>query len=132
MRQCLSWKSEPAVIIVVNRSKGGNTMQEQMGAIGKNYDVPVLSMDIALTKAFASGLLTTDDYFEDEFHPHDAGNKLISDAIAYYYRQALKTVNRDESYRMASYICLWNGICDSNSCTAVGACRCGKWFLCIQ
>lgn len=100
VRQCLSWKSEPAVIIVVNRSKGGNTMQEQMGAIGKNYDVPVLSMDIALTKAFASGLLTTDDYFEDEFHPHDAGNKLISDAIAYYYRQALKTVNRDESYRM--------------------------------
>ena len=98
VKQCLSQDNDPAVIILVNRSKGGNTMQEQMGAVGKNYDVPVISMDIALTKAFESGLLKKDDYFEDEFHPHDDGNKLISDTIAYYYRQALKAVNRDDSY----------------------------------
>ncbi|WP_288167977.1 dockerin type I domain-containing protein, partial [Ruminococcus sp. CAG:379] len=41
VRRCLSQENEPAVIIIINRSKGGYSMQEQMAAVGKNYDVPV-------------------------------------------------------------------------------------------
>lgn len=98
VRRCLSQENEPAVIIIINRSKGGYSMQEQMGAVGKNYDVPVISMDNALTNAFNSGTLTTDDYYTDEYHPHAEGAKLISDCIGYFYRQALKTENRSEPY----------------------------------
>lgn len=102
VKRCLSEPYDPAVILIINRAKGGYSMQEQMAAIGKNYDLPIISMDNALTNAFNSGLLTTDDYYTDEYHPHEAGNALISDCIAYFYRQALKTVNKSESYTIPS------------------------------
>lgn len=98
VRKCLSQSNSPAVIILINRAKGGYSMQEQMAAVGKNYNVPIISMDTALTNAFNSGLFTTDDYYSDEYHPHAEGNKLISDCISYFYRQALKTVNRSDAY----------------------------------
>ncbi|MDE6780309.1 MAG: carbohydrate binding domain-containing protein, partial [Ruminococcus sp.] len=98
VKKCLSQPNNPAVILIINRAKGGYSMQEQMVAIGKNYNLPIISMDNALTNAFNSGLLTTDDYYTDEYHPHEKGNALISDSIAYFYRQALKTVNKSESY----------------------------------
>lgn len=98
VRKCLSQPNEPAVIILINRAKGGYSMQTQMAAVGKHYNVPVISMDNALSNAFTSGLLTTDDYFSDEYHPHAEGCKLISDCISYYYRQALKTENHSDKY----------------------------------
>lgn len=102
VKKCLSQPNNPAVIIIVNRSKGGYSMQEQMAAIGKNYNVPIISMDTALTNAFNSGLLTKDDYYTDEYHPHADGNALISDSIAYFFRQALKTENRTGDYTIPS------------------------------
>ncbi len=98
VKKCLNQPNDPAVIILINRAKGGFNSQEQMAAIGKNFNVPVISMNDALTKAFSSGLLTADDYFTDEYHPHDKGGKLISDCLAYYFRQAMRTENRSASY----------------------------------
>ena len=100
VKQCLSQENNPAVIILINRSRSGYSMKEQMAKVGKNYNVPVLSMDDSLTKAFNSGLLKTDDYFTDEYHPHAEGGKLIADTIAYYYRQALKTENQSDEYKI--------------------------------
>ena len=98
VKKCLTQENAPAVILIINRAKGGYSMQEQMSAIGRNYDVPVISMDDALTAAFADGTLTADHYFSDEYHPHAEGSALIADSIAYYYRQALKTEHADASY----------------------------------
>ncbi len=98
VKKCLMQENAPAVIILINRSKGGYTSQSQMSAVGKNYNVPIISMDDALTAAFNDGTLTADDYFSDEYHPHANGSALIADAIAYYYRQALKTENASASY----------------------------------
>ena len=98
VKKCLTQENAPAVILIINRAKGGYSMQEQMSAIGRNYDVPVISMDDALTAAFADGTLTADQYFSDEYHPHAEGSALIADSIAYYYRQALKTEHADASY----------------------------------
>lgn len=102
VKKCLSQPNDPAVILIINRAKGGYSMQEQMAAIGENYGLPIISMDNALTNAFNSGLLTKDDYYTDEYHPHENGNALISDSIAYFYRQALKTVNKSDSYTIPS------------------------------
>ena len=102
VRKCLSQDNQPAVILIINRAKGGYSMQEQMAKIGEYYDVPVISMDNALTNAFNSGLLTTDDYYTDEYHPHADGCKLISDSIAYFYRQALKSEHQSASYTIPS------------------------------
>ncbi len=102
VKKCLMQEQAPAVIVVINRAKGGYSMQEQMMAVGKHYDVPVISMDNALTAAFNDGTLAKEDYFSDEYHPHASGYTLITDSIAYYYRQALKTANADAGYTIPS------------------------------
>ncbi len=98
VKKCLDQKNEPAVIIIINRSKGGYSQQTQMAAIGKNYNVPIISMDNALTIAFKAGKMTWEDYGSDEYHPHDKGSLLISDCIGYFYRQAMKTENQSTDY----------------------------------
>ena len=98
IRKFLEMPNEPAVIVLITRSKGGYSSQAQMEASAKNFDVPIISMDNALTKAFNSGFLKADDYFSDEYHPHKQGGQLIADCMAYYCRQAMKTENRSDSY----------------------------------
>lgn len=98
IKKFLDLPNEPAVVILINRAKGGFSSQEQMVKVGKNLDIPIISMDNALTKAFNSGFLTTGDYFSDEYHPHDQGGQLIADCLGYFFRKAMKTENRSESY----------------------------------
>ena len=98
IKKFLDLPNEPAVIILINRAKGGFSSQKQMIPVGENFDVPIISMDTALTKAFNSGFLTTGDYFSDEYHPHDKGGQLIADCLGYFFRKAMKTENRSESY----------------------------------
>ena len=98
VKKFLSLPNEPAVAIIITRSKGGYSSQQQMEAIGKNFDLPIISMNNALTKAFDSGLLQYDDYYTDEYHPHEKGGKYISDCMGYYFRKAMKTENRSDSY----------------------------------
>lgn len=101
-KKFLDLPNEPAVIILIHRSKGGFSSQTQMVDIGKALDIPIISMDDALTKAFNSGFLQPSDYFNDEYHPHANGGKLVADCMAYYLRQAMKTENRSDSYVMPS------------------------------
>ena len=104
IKKFLDLPNEPAVIALINRSKGGFSSQEQMVKVGKNLDIPIISMDNALTKAFNSGFLSAGDYFSDEYHPHDKGGQLIADCLAYYFRKAMKTENRSESYTVPSTV----------------------------
>lgn len=98
IKKFLDLPNEPAVVILINRAKGGFSSQKQMIPVGENFDVPIISMDNALTKAFNSGFLTTGDYFTDEYHPHDKGGQLIADCLGYFFRKAMKTENRSDSY----------------------------------
>nr|MCR4646102.1 endo-1,4-beta-xylanase [Oscillospiraceae bacterium] len=102
IKKFLEMPNEPAVGIIINRSKGGFSTQAQMAPIGANYDIPVISMDDALTKAFNSGFLQPGDYFTDEYHPHQQGGQLVADCMAYWVRQALKTENISDEYTMPS------------------------------
>lgn len=102
IRKFLEMPNEPAVIVLITRSKGGFSSQTQMEAAGKNFDVPVISMNNSMTKAFNSGFLKPDDYYTDEYHPHEKGGQLIADTMAYYLRQAMKTENRSDSYTIPS------------------------------
>ncbi len=104
IKKFLDLPNEPAVIALINRSKGGFSSQEQMVKAGKNLDIPIISMDNALTKAFNSGLLSTGDYFSDEYHPHDKGGQLIADCLGYFFRKAMKTENHFESYTVPTTV----------------------------
>ena len=98
IRKFLEMPNEPAVIALITRSKGGYSSQKQMEASGKALDIPIISMDNALTKAFNSKFLQPGDYFADEYHPHAKGGQLVADCMAYYVRQAMRTENRSDSY----------------------------------
>ncbi len=102
IKKFLDLPNEPAVIVLITRAKGGFSSQSQMYPIGKNFDIPVISMDDALSKAFSSGFLGTGDYYTDEYHPHQKGGQLIADCLGYYFRQAMKSENRSESYTLPS------------------------------
>ncbi|MBR3629354.1 MAG: endo-1,4-beta-xylanase, partial [Oscillospiraceae bacterium] len=102
IKKFLELPNEPAVGIIINRSKGGFSTQAQMAPIGQNYDIPVISMDDALTKAFNSGFLQAGDYFTDEYHPHQKGGQLVADCMAYWVRQALKSENSDSEFSLPS------------------------------
>lgn len=102
IKKFLDLPNEPAVIALINRSKGGFSSQEQMVSASKNFNIPIISMDNALTKAFNSGFLSAGDYFSDEYHPHDKGGQLVADCLGYFFRKAMKTENRSESYLVPS------------------------------
>ena len=102
IKKFLDLPNEPAVIILIQRAKSGFSSQAQMVPVGENFDLPTISMDNALTKAFNSGYLTLNDYFTDDYHPHDKGGKLVSDCLSYYFRQAMRTENRSDSYTVPS------------------------------
>ncbi len=105
IKKFLDLPNEPAVCVLITRSKGGFSSQSQMYPIGKNFDIPVISMDDALTKAFNTGLLQPGDYYTDEYHPHQKGGQLVADCMAYYVRQALKTANQSTGYTQpTSYV----------------------------
>ena len=98
IKKFLDLPNEPAVMVLIMRARDGFSSQSQMYPIGKNFDIPVISMDDALTKAFNSRFLQTSDYFTDDYHPHQNGGKLVADCMAYYVRQALKTENQSTGY----------------------------------
>ena len=100
IQKFLNLPNAPAVGIIINRSRGGFSMQSQMAPIGENFDIPVISMDDALTGAFNSGYLKTEDYFTDEYHPHQKGGQLVADCLAYYVRQAMKSENQSSGYTL--------------------------------
>ena len=102
IKKFLDLPNEPAVIVLITRAQGGFSSQNQMYPIGKNFDIPVISMDDALTKAFNSGFLKASDYYTDEYHPHQKGGQLIADCLGYFFRQAMKTENRSSSYTLPS------------------------------
>ena len=98
IKKFLDMPNEPAVGIIITRAQGGFSSQSQMYPIGKNFDIPVISMDDALTKAFNSGFLKASDYYTDEYHPHQKGGQLVADCMAYFVRQALKSENQSTGY----------------------------------
>ena len=102
IKRFLDLPNEPAVIILIHRAKSGFSSQAQMVPVGENFNIPIISMDNALTKAFNSGYLSQGDYFSDDYHPHDKGGKLVSDCLSYFFRQAMRTENRSDSYTVPS------------------------------
>ncbi|MCR4796139.1 MAG: carbohydrate binding domain-containing protein [Ruminococcus sp.] len=105
IKKFLDMPNEPAVCVLITRARGGFSSQAQMYPIGKNFDIPVISMDDALTKAFNSKFLQTSDYYTDDYHPHQKGGQLVADCMAYYVRQALKSKNQSTGYTQpTSYV----------------------------
>ena len=104
VKKCLMQPNEPAVILITLCQKSGSSNQDWMAKVGENYDLAVISGKDAVMNGISAGTLNWDrDYGSgDTIHPGDGGHQIIADCIGYYYRQALKTENIDDSYEIPS------------------------------
>ena len=81
VRKMLTLESDPAVALIFMRTKDGYSCQNWQSEIGKNYNLPMISVNDALSLAFADGYMTWEDYSNDEAHPNPEGCRLIAEMI---------------------------------------------------
>lgn len=99
VKKCLMQENEPAVIVVTLCQQSGDSNQDWMEKVAKNYDVPVISGKNAIMNAIKAGTMSWSDYGSgDSIHPGDGGHKMIADCIGYYYRQALRSANDSDEF----------------------------------
>jgi len=87
----LKSEKEPAVVLVLNRTKEGHSAQEHMKEIGEYYSLPMISTADAFTDALDRGDIKWEDYYNDSSHPSPEGHRLFCDMIANAVEKSLET-----------------------------------------
>ena len=95
VRTALEQENEPAVVLILNRTKEGHSAQEYMKNIGEFYSLPMISTADALTEALDNGTIKWEDYYNDAAHPNPNGHTLFCKLIAHAFDESLK-VQSDE------------------------------------
>lgn len=85
IRECLKYKSNPAVILLFARMEEGWTSQDWKKQIGSHYDVSMISYADGITYLFDNNVIQWSDFSNDYCHPHAEGNAIVADFIAYFY-----------------------------------------------
>lgn len=82
IRNIYKEKHMPAVLPVCNvRYDDGTNAQDMHLAIGKAYNLPVISMKQAVYSKVASGEIAARTITPDDLHPNDKGHKLVAGVI---------------------------------------------------
>ncbi|MGN0599606.1 MAG: SGNH/GDSL hydrolase family protein [Oscillospiraceae bacterium] len=100
VRTALEQENEPAVVLILNRTKEGHSAQEYMKSIGNFYSLPMISTADALTEALDSGTINWEDLYNDSSHPNPNGHELFCKLIANALDESLKT--QSEEYVLPS------------------------------
>lgn len=87
----LKSEKEPAVVLVLNRTKEGHSAQEHMKEIGEYYSLPMISTADAFTDALDRGDIKWEDYYNDSSHPSPEGHRLFCDMTANAVEKSLET-----------------------------------------
>mgnify|MGYP002470684439 CR=1 FL=1 len=88
LRKVLTWKSEPAVLLLNNVFYDtGVNAQEYHNAIGDWYHVPHVSIKDTVYQRMKSGVYTRDELTQDGLHPNDKGHELLAEEIIAYFEQ---------------------------------------------
>ncbi len=82
IRKVLTSSSEPAVMILnsVFYDTGVNA-QDIHNEIGKNYNLPMVSIKDSIYPEVESGRIRCEDITPDNLHPNDKGHKLVSEVV---------------------------------------------------
>ncbi len=82
----LQSESKPAVVLLFMSSETGYSCQGHMQVIGEHYGLPMISINDAVISEITENRMTWRDYSDDNIHPNDAGNRLVAECIAHYYK----------------------------------------------
>jgi len=81
IRKLLSSKSKPAVIEVFMTMDTGFNVQDQEIAVGKRYNVPMISFRDAVKAEVENNKIKYSDLLTDEVHPNDDGHYIIAQLL---------------------------------------------------
>lgn len=90
VRQILSSKKKPAVMLLFMMDSNGDSTQDQHAVIGKHYDLPMISFRDAFWPEVQAGTIKWDEIEQDAVHPNDKGHEYIAKFITAYLESALK------------------------------------------
>lgn len=90
VRRMLSLDRNTAVVLLFTVLKNGYTCETtHMKAIGEHYDLPMISVNTALTPEFSARRMAWEKYSDDESHPNEWGHELVKDFVANFYTKVL-------------------------------------------
>lgn len=95
LRRILSWKSQPAVLILNNVFYDtGENAQEYHNAIAGYYHVPHVSIKDTLYQNMLSGVYTREELTQDGLHPNDRGHELVAEEIIAFLEKVHEGMSR--------------------------------------
>ncbi len=81
----LNSETKPAVVLLFMSSDMGYTCQGHMQVIGEYYLLPMISACDAVLQEVAAGRMSWSSYADDNIHPNESGNQLVTEFINYFY-----------------------------------------------
>lgn len=82
VRRC--WKSGAAIVLLFTLRQIGPGVQAEQEAIGRHYDLPMISVSDAIWPELQSGERRWEDYSDDTVHPNDNGHELVATLVNDY------------------------------------------------
>ena len=98
VKKALNLHNKPAVILLFSVFANDENLQERMIPVGKNYNLPMVSIKNAVTNQFykkdgEGRVLTKNQYFYDIYHPSNTGHKIMAECLFYLMEQAAANEN---------------------------------------
>ena len=84
----LEAENQPAVILLFNVFENDWNLQDRLAPVGWHYDLPMVSVKDAVVPQFRlsrdqGNVITKAEFFADQYHPTNAGHRIIADCLAY-------------------------------------------------
>ncbi|SET30056.1 RICIN domain-containing protein [[Clostridium] polysaccharolyticum] len=90
VRNVINTPSKPACMLIFSVFKPDWNLQDRMIPVGKQYNLPMVSIKNAVVPAIKAGQITANQFWaSDGWHPMDYGHKLMADSIMYCVDQML-------------------------------------------
>jgi lysophospholipase L1-like esterase len=95
VRAALGAAGSPPVILLFMLNDSGGNCQEIQAAVGRHYQLPMVSVRDAVWPEIERGVLTWGDYSPDTVHPNDAGHDLVAEMAV---RALMRSKSGDASF----------------------------------
>lgn len=91
VRKIANADNKPAVILNFAVFMSEWNLEDRLVPIGKNYDLPMVSVKAAVVPQFSENTVVTKrQYFYDIFHPTNDGHRIMADCLIGLFEQAAK------------------------------------------
>lgn len=93
VRTILSYKSEPAVMLLFTTQENGTSFQDTHAPIGEHYNLPMISYKDAILPVISADYIKWSDISPDNIHPNDEGHDIIKQLISSFLDDVVSKVD---------------------------------------